>query len=375
MKKFTLLLTFLVIFTFGAVAQVLTPVGWYNFDAPDFNDNPYEWNDTAKIMKMPASWDYDVATVDFDAMWDMIPGDAMQMTNHAKDGEDIFDGGTSAGSSWKAAYDENALYVMLLYVDKFAQITDHGWEIGIQTMADRYEPDFESAGEDVILRNKSYARFLELGGKKIRFLNGAIDECNGSVGTTAAWANVGVGLEALLLAEHYVDDGLAVDGNLKVILILDYPVVLAYLTDPATGDIETLTDYTAFDPVEKPVISFDVKSIGNVNATASHYWWNAHQDEAYITTYYCGHLEFTDEEIGGGGEGVENLRQPEVYAYVNQDILMFTGQETVSVNIYSITGQLVRYARNVSQVNISDLQKGIYFARIEGLQKAIKFVK
>ena len=189
----------------------------------------------------------------------------------------------------------------------------------------------------------------------------------------SSWANVGVGLENLVLADHYIGDGLLTTGDLKVILIFDYAVVLAHLTDPATGDIENLADYALFDPVETPVISFDVKSIGNVNATASHYWWNAGSDNAYITSYFCGHLQFMPAE--GPIESVSNIRHSNVAAYVDQDILRFTGVETLDVNIYSITGQLMKSLKNVSQVNISDLNKGLYIAQIEGLSRAIKFVK
>jgi hypothetical protein len=171
MKNFTLCFLFLM-FSLGAFAQ-LTPVGWFAFgDQPDFNDNPYEFKDTAKISMADPDWEWNLASVDFDALW-AEAGTEYTMTHHAKDGDDIFDGGTSAGASWKAFYDEDALYVMLKYIDKFAQFTDHGWEVAIQTYdPNRYEPDFVAAGTDVALRNQSYARFLELGGKKIKFQGG-----------------------------------------------------------------------------------------------------------------------------------------------------------------------------------------------------------
>ncbi len=43
---------------------------------------------------MPESWNYDAATVDFDAIWSIL-GDSMTMANHAKDGDDVFDGGVT----------------------------------------------------------------------------------------------------------------------------------------------------------------------------------------------------------------------------------------------------------------------------------------
>jgi len=374
MKNFTLCFFFLLLLSLGASAQVaFTPVGWFAFgDQPDFNDNHYQWKDTAKVHMAAADWDWNLASVNWDALW-TDAGTEYQMTHHAKDGDDLFDGGTSAGSSWKAFYDEDALYVMLKFVDKFAQFTDHGWEVAIQTYdPNRYEPDFTAAGTDVTLRNQSYARYVELGGKKIRFINPAVDQCNGSKGTAASWTDVGIALEELIAAPHYIDDQLATNGELRVILILEYTKVMAYLTEPTTGDVENIADYTAFDPAVKPVISFDVKSIGNVNAVESHYWWNAHQDEAYITTYYCGYMQFLPAE---GPGSTRDVRQAEVRAMVVNNILRFTGTGNIDVDIYSITGQLVKSARNITEVNVADMNKGVYIAQIKGLSKAIKFVK
>jgi hypothetical protein len=163
---------------------------------------------------------------------------------------------------------------------------------------------------------------------------------------------------------------LSTNGELKVIIPLEYDIVMAYLTDPATGDVETLADYTAFDPALKPVISFDVKSIGNVNAVESHYWWNAHQDEAYISTYYCGLMQFLP-----GASSIGSIRYTELGAYVSNNILRFTGTGNIDVDIYSITGQLVKSARNITEVNIADLNRGIYVAQVRNMAKAVKFVK
>ncbi|KPL14650.1 MAG: hypothetical protein AMS26_10000 [Bacteroides sp. SM23_62] len=376
MKKSTLILIMLTMFSLGSFAQ-LVPIGWFSFgDQPDFADNPYEWKDTAIAVMAPEEWDWDAATLDFDALWESIE-DEYEMTNHAKDGDDLFDGGTTAGSSCKLIYDENALYVLLQFTDLFGQFTDHGWEVAIQTFTpDRYEPDFTAAGDDVTLRNQSYARYCELGGKKIRFQNGQIDECNGSFGAaeTPTWGNVGIALEQLVLADNYLDDQLAASGVLKVGLVLEYTVVMGYLTDPMAGDLENIADYTAFDPAEKPVISFDVKSIGNTGENQSHYWWNAHQDEAYICTYYCGLMKFEPADTGGATV-VSDVVQADIRAYVSNDILRFTNTERIDVDIYSITGQLMKSARNVTQVNVGDLKRGIYIAQLRGMSKAVKFMK
>jgi len=372
MKKIYATFLLMYILMFGIVAQDFTPVAWFDWSsAADFSDNPYTPKQTAQIKKMPDSWNYDANTVDFDALWSLL-GDSMTMANHVKDGDDVFDGGLTTGSFWKAFYDEYAMYVMLKFIDVDGQITGHGWELAFQTgEKDRYEPDFVAAGTDVGLRNSSYARYLPIGGKKVKIVGGTVEECNGSTGT-GSWANTSVGLEQLITDQHYWSDELSTRGLLRAIVVLEYSKVLAYLTEPATGNVDVADDYTAFDPAVKPVISWDIKAIGLVNEVNSDYWWNSLDDNAYITTYYCGYIEFLNEEIS---TSIINYSTPEIKVFVHNDILKLSGTERINMRIYNISGQLVKSVQNTNQIFIGDLNRGVYLLQIDESQQVIKFVK
>ncbi len=372
MKKISTIFALLNFFIFGLMAQTFTPIGWFSWGtAVDFSENPYSPKQTIQIKKMPESWNYDANTVDFDALWSIL-GDSMIMANHVKAGGDVFDGGTSCGSFWKAFYAETALYVLLKFIDKDGLYTDHGWELAFQSgEKDRYEPDFTAAGTDLGLKNSSYARYLPIGGKKVKIVNGMVAECNGNTGKST-WANTSVGLEQLNTDVHYWNDELGSEGLIRAIVVLDYTKVLAYLTDPATGNIDVAEDYTAFDPAVKPIISWDCKAIGLVDGVNSDYWWNSLDDNAYITTYYCGYLEFLDEEIS---TSVINYTEPEIKAIVKDNTLRLTGIERTNIKIYNITGQLVKSGRNVNQIFVGDLNKGISLIQIDEIPQVIKFVR
>lgn len=372
MKKISTTFALLNIFMFSLMAQTFTPVSWFTWGtSADFSENPYTPKQTVQIKKMPESWNYDQASVDFDALWSLL-GDSMTMANHVKDGEDVFDGGVSCGSFWKAFYDEYALYIMLKFIDVDGLYTDHGWELAFQTgEKDRYEPDFVAAGTDVGLKNSSYARYLPVGGKKIKIQGGVVSECNGSTGT-GTWANTSVGLEQLNTDVHYWNDELGSKGLLRAIVVLEYTKVLAYLTEPDSGNIDVAEDYTAFDPAVKPIISWDCKAIGLVNSLNSDYWWNSLDDNAYITTYYCGYMEFLNEEIS---TSVINYTTPEIKAFVQDNILRLTGTERTNMKIYNVSGQLVKSGRNINQIFIGDLNRGIYLLQIDEIPRVIKFIR
>jgi len=95
----------------------LCPINWYPWNnPPDFGGAPYTYKNVANVSRVPEGWTYSSATVDFDALW-ATSGTEHNMTNHVKDGDDVFDGGVTAGSSWKAIYDDDYLYLLLKFID------------------------------------------------------------------------------------------------------------------------------------------------------------------------------------------------------------------------------------------------------------------
>jgi len=56
-------------------------------------------------------------------------------------------------------------------------------------------------------------------------------------------------------------------------------------------------------------------------------------------------------------------------AYIAHDMLRFKGYDSaVNVEVYSILGQKVLSAKNINQINVSNLRNGIYMVRVNGTQ-------
>jgi hypothetical protein len=63
-------------------------------------------------------------------------------------------------------------------------------------------------------------------------------------------------------------------------------------------------------------------------------------------------------------------------AYISNSTLKFKGYDNaVDVEIYSILGQKMLTAKKVSELNISDLQKGIYMVRVNNGKQVFKVIK
>ena len=63
-------------------------------------------------------------------------------------------------------------------------------------------------------------------------------------------------------------------------------------------------------------------------------------------------------------------------AYIAHDVLRFKGYDSaVSVEVYSILGQKVLSAKNINQINVSNLRNGVYMVRVNNGKQAFKIIK
>jgi hypothetical protein len=226
----------------------------------------------------------------------------------------------------------------------------------------------------VAYQNMAYARCVELGGGKAVFKDGAVSEYAASIGlnkttfwkgfAVGAWGGNDHGLEGLAMATHFWD---VTDGVIRSIMVMSFDGALGYPADPENLD----GDYTAVEVGD--VISFDIKSRGTQGDNGMEYHWSSDKNNCYASTYYAGHLTLSDQKIGVGIEDVF-VSNVKVFVYNNQ--LHVRGVESANVNIYSITGSLVKSAQNVSgTLDMSELVDGVYLVKLQGVPTGFKVVK
>ncbi len=377
-------------------APALSGIGWVNWLVePDYEDvtgcadNPYD-NPEVTIKQAPAAWTPVADVAGFDATWGIL-GDSMAVANLTSNGVagDLFDldAAGTFGASWKAVHDGANLYVLLKYMDTNGQADDGSltFEVMAQpTSPMRHEYSFTAAADSaeavvVGYENMSYARMVELGGGKALFANGAVGEYAASVGLNksyhegraywqAAWGGNEHGLLALASATHFWDD---TEGVIRAVLVMSFDGALGYPVDYT--DMEG--DYEAIEVGE--VLAFDVKSNALVGGTEGdnkvEYFWSSDKNNGYASNYYSGHLTLSSEMIS---TGIENQLVSNVKVFVYNDMLNIMGVEYADVEIYSITGSLVKSVQNVSgQIDMSGMTDGIYFVKLGGISSGFKVVK
>ena len=363
---------------------VFTGVSWVAWaDEPDYDgvtgyaENPYD-NPQYAVRQAPEGWSpvSDVET--FESTWELL-GDPQHIANITNDsGGDLFDldNGATFGAQWQAVHDGEAMYLLLKYWDTNNQsASDLSFEVMAQPASPvRHEPTFAAgeAEDDMAKMNMAYGRYVELGGGKAIFADGAVTEYNTSVGLTGAWGANEPGMLAFL----DLDDRMfwsEEDGVIRAVLPMDFNGVLTYPNDPEEVD-GARTGVSIGD-----VIAFDVKSNAEVGGTGDdykvEYFWAADRNNGYASNYYSGHLTISEEVVVSSPliPGRTELSEPRVYA--NQGTLFVRGSEPVSLDIYNVIGARVKSVQNVHEVSLRDLENGIYIVRIKGDPQAVKIMK
>lgn len=356
MKKLNALIAGLMIA--GSVSAQLTapmtPVGWGIISTTD------DWSDVDNAepkanveIGLKASFVYDAGTFDFDATWESIYGSANVIANNTKRPEGVTTDPENLETSWKAFYNNDALFVLIKVDDPNTQVSAASFEVMYQTAtADRFEPDFTAAGTDIVKINNSYCRYMPLGGYKVKFDNESVSEIAGNAGN-GTWGN---GTFDPAAQSNYDFD----DVSTKYLLVLPFESALAYKADPYSADAPV-----AFDPLVKSKISFDVKSNLTVGDGAYEYFWNSTDNNGYGAIFYSGYLTFNPTL------SVKDVIKSNLISKIGKDEISFT--KAVNANIYNVMGQQVKSVKNADRVSISGLANGVYI--VKAGNSSFKFVK
>jgi len=388
MKKITtlLMLLFAATFTFGQVAnEYFSPVSWWTPPRnTDFSSVDPGVSQTV-IPMANALMDGNIAIDELIAddvmnIWDRI-GDPNLIAGETNGNVDPFDldanGDGTFGASWKAFYDSESLFVILKFVDTDAQSTARWFELALQTKEyERYEAGFQAAsavdtaGVGYQIMNDQYGCFVELGGMKLKFDETGVVENAMSVGATGSW---GTGIGGTAVGD--VATILEADGTLWYILQVAFDD-LQYYVDEWAAETDNLA---SMDPAVETMISFEPTSRATVPVDGEDVeyaaWWNG-VNNAYCSVYYQGKLEFGTTEFNPVGIGTVDPIV-ETRAYIYNDMLRLKGYDTaVDLEVYSIIGQKVLSAQNVSgELNVSELNDGVYIVKINNTKEAFKVLK
>lgn len=213
------------------------------------------------------------------------------------------------------------------------------------------------------------------------FNNGTVTAYEASVGldavkqawlpfVTSSWGSNDAGLLALASSTHFwdVDD----EGTIRAVMQMTFDGALAYpaLPEDLEGD---------FLPIQVgETFAFDVKSNSTIGGTEGdnkvEYFWSSDKNNGYASNYYSGHLTLSDEVIQV--VGVEDQAFSNIRVFVYDDFLNIRGVEDVDVQIYSITGALVKSVENVTrQIDLSDISDGVYLIKLKDIPMGFKVVK
>ncbi len=376
MKKLNSILAFMVLAVGSTFAQgPFTPISWIGYPTDvSWADNPYTKGEVTAI-KMNTTAMTPVESMDetnMQSIWDVL-GDEKFISNLTTPGDGSvtnpfnLDGDATYGASFKTFWDDENLYVLLKFVDTNFKATpvdaDTRWfEIMYASNEkDRYDAGFTAAGTDIQLQNKQYARYIELGGGKARIRPAGCDENVSSAGQAGTWSS------ALADPTNFVVNWQVTgDNTVWAIVAFNFATCMPYLTDE-WGSSDA-ANQTAFDPTAagKDVISFDVKaaSMQDVAGTPAEVsqMWSSNINDGFEAVYYNGYLTFSPQYP----EGVEKpMASSTKRAYIFDNILKFKGYDSaVNVDIYSIVGQKVKSAKNVSSLSVADLNKGVYVVKV-----------
>jgi len=382
MKKiYTLLvITVLVAFSTPLFSQdTLRPIGWITYPSDvDWSVNKFE-KKAVTIKKAPAEWTFDAGTFVLSEIWDKL-GDENEIKNNTRsEGGDLYQKDVF-GTSWKAFYDNEFLYVGLKYVDVNQQVPNEnkGFEICFQTKYyDRYEPGWHKA-ISIEGKNKQYARYIQLGGGKTRLVatsSGAtIDEFNSNNGIAGTWENNANVLTSLGNPNNEFFTW-EIDGDNTVWAMVRYSFTehMYYLTDEFAADEES--NRTAFNPVDKDTISWEVKNnSSNVAGSEIEYWWNSDINDGFEAIYYNGYLIFGTGVWGSTGIHEDEMDIYPAGVYLAGKVLHLKGIDRADLSVYTLLGQHVCSAENVGELDLSQLNQGFYIVKIGNQRQSYKIV-
>lgn len=309
-----------------------------------------------KPAKMTASatmvTNFNAASANFDTEWakiagaeNVIGGDGHRLGLAASE-----KGASDFTGSFKVAADESNIYILLKYTDD--NVT------GNETVEVAWAPyDSINAPKLASLPQAWYARYQQFGAYKATFKKTGFDAAmmiDGSTGNIN-WG----GTNDILSNNLYIDDRSAAGSTtVKQIITIGF----AALTGEARPDFD-LAIWKALNSGKG--ISLDLKvndtdpddAMNDKNEVKpAEYWWNAVNNDSYALTAYAGYLKV------GTISGIEKtVLANSIFQTVTPNLILFS--KTANVTVYNILGSQIVSKRNVNQIDLSNLNRGIYIIR------------
>jgi len=308
---------------------------------------------------------FDPAAVDFDAAWNSIVGDGNAL---GAEGHILGLAGSNKGANdftdaaFKVVYDASNMYVLLQYTDD--DVT------GTETVEIAWAPYLAVNAPAMFgAPVTQYMRYVEFGAYKATFKTTGFDA---AMMVTGAPANVNWGgTNEILTANLFIDDHTAIGSKtIKHIYTIGYPA----LTGAARPEF-TPAIWASLNGGKG--ISFDLK-VNDVDADdaldgtpavqkPAEYWWNTTNNDVYALTTYAGLLDTKGvmHPVGISDNKVKST----IFSLVTPDQIQFSVNANVAV--YNTLGQLITMRKNVRQIELSGLEKGIYIIRANNESRKI----
>ncbi len=377
MKKLTLFFLVMV-FAVSSKADDVTAVANWKFPIYDWmqTDSLEAEADQAKYIRAAikatqAPANFDAASADFDAVWDVAGTEftlgGIPEKRIAKAGVD--NGPADFTGAFKVIYDDYSIYVLIKCTDEDINnkdVVEIAWaqDLRIQAIADR-------ALAQGAKKSNAYMRFAAFGGLKATFTASAFRDAMlinfdaAGIGSVD-WA----GTNALLAANLLVDDKGATTGSgvVKRIITIGFPALTGVFRPDFDVDIWKNLNAgkgISFDMKYNDYDTADPKSANNEDQTGS-YWWNARTDEAWYLTWHAGFLAPDVPSAVKNPDATKSI-------FVNKTATKIELSELANGTIYNLAGKQIKEFRNVTEVNISDLAKGVYIVKANG--ETMKIVK
>jgi hypothetical protein len=297
---------------------------------------------------------FDAAGVNFDAEWAKISGDGNVL---GAEGSRLGLAGSEKGAadftgSYKAAFDESNMYILLKYDDD--DVT------GEETVEVAWAP-YDTINVPVLaaLPQAWYARYQQFGAYKATFKKTGYDATMMVDGSTGG-INWG-GTNDILSANLYLDDHTTVGSKtVKQIITIGF----AALTGEARPDFNagiwaTLNDGKGIS-LDMKVNDKDGDDAMKADASGTapaEYWWSTTNNDCWAITAYAGYLNTKGS--------ITSIKPPRSEASifgktVYHQVLL---NRSANVAIFNIMGQQLKLLKNVNQVDLSEFRSGVYIIR------------
>lgn len=363
MKNFTLILVAVLFSATSVFAQAddatvagwpVSISGWFNgIAAPDGTVK-------AQIFATPVTG-FDALTAVFDTEWAKVPGDGNVI---GKPGSRLGlaaseNGAADFTGAFKVLHDASNIYILLKYTDD--DIT------GSETIEVCVSPYLKVSTTEP--NPFWFTRFTEFGAYKAVFTHDVFASAmivNGAAGTID-WS-----ASPTQLTDNLFIDSKSVDGTgvVKEIITIGFASMV--------GSARPTFDLAAWTALEGGKgISFDFK-VNDVDmddaltadaepkAAPAEYWWNAIDNECWRSNDFAGFLAPL-------ATGIVSFKAENNSIFQSVTLETVKLKKVANVTVYNTAGVQLISIKNASEINISNLNKGVYIIRAN--DQTMKFVR